>query len=477
MTESAGRPPGGDEEATGAFLNIDPPHWAARGLALVLIGLALAVLAASLVIRLPETVTSPFVLVPVQGTDPIRAPRSGVVAAIRAGEGQTVSRGEPTVVIRSAAVGDRAAELRSLEAQLQGTEESRANARQKYESQRRTDDEEHGRLTRRISVLAQKLEEQRAIRAVREARFRTDLEIQQNTIDITLKETEFKRTQYALARELAERFERYHREGAISWLDYKNRELEMTKLAVEVQQLDRALETSRLHVHQLRAERETWDLEWKITSAELESEVREARAALEKLREGASGRDAEYRETDRRLREDAGKARIRVGALREEVGSSQGSELEIPAACAGTILRLAVKGPGAVVQEGELLGELACSGGRLQAEVSVAQTGIGLVKPGQEVKLLYDAFPYQRYGLKFGSVRWVSPASVTLRDQPVFRVLVDPRDTTVAVKGQPRPLLAGMGGTANIVVGTRSLLSYAFEPIRQLKESLAAPGS
>jgi membrane fusion protein len=134
-----------------------------------------------------------------------------------------------------------------------------------------------------------------------------------------------------------------------------------------------------------------------------------------------------------------------------------------------------IKAPGAVVQEGDLLGELACSGERLQADVHVPQSGIGLIKLDQRVKLLYDAFPYQRYGVRYGTVRWVSPASVAVKDQPVFRVLVDLQDDAVTVRGQRRALLAGMGGMADIVVGKRSLLSFAFEPIRQLKENFATP--
>ncbi|HYL82421.1 MAG TPA: HlyD family efflux transporter periplasmic adaptor subunit, partial [Candidatus Acidoferrum sp.] len=426
-------------------------------------------------ITLPETVSGPFVLIPLQGTDPIRAARGGTVTAVRVREGQAVTRGDPMFVIRSSTVGDRAAELAGLETQLQGSGEGRRNARQKYESQRQSDEAESSRLARRTAHLTQKLEENRAIRAVKEDRFRTDLEIQRNTIDITLKETEFKRTEYALARELAERFERYHKEGAISWLDYKNRELEMTKLAVEVQQLDRTLETARLRLNQLAAEQETWEKEWRMGAADLEAENREVRTSLEKLRQSAAARDAEYREVERRLTEEASKAKSRAGALRDDLGASRGGDLSLPALCSGTLLRLNIKGAGAVVQEGELLGELACAGERLQAEVLAPQSGVGLIKPGQPVKLLYDAFPYQRYGMRYGTIRWVSPASVQVKDQPVFRILVNIQDEAVVVKGQPRPLLAGMEGKADIVIGKRSLLSFAFEPIRQLKENFSVP--
>jgi membrane fusion protein len=89
------------------------------------------------------------------------------------------------------------------------------------------------------------------------------------------------------------------------------------------------------------------------------------------------------------------------------------------------------------------------------------------------VKLLYDAFPYQRYGVRYGTVRWVSPSAVEVRDRSVLRVRADLADTAIVVRGEPRPLMAGMTGQAHIVVGTRSLIDFAFEPVRRLRESLA----
>ena len=69
------------------------------------------------------------------------------------------------------------------------------------------------------------------------------------------------------------------------------------------------------------------------------------------------------------------------------------------------MLRLAVQRAGAVVREGETLCELACAGERLQAQLALPPSGVGQIKPGQPVKLLYDTFPYQRYGVRQGTVR------------------------------------------------------------------------
>jgi hypothetical protein len=37
------------------------------------------------------------------------------------------------------------------------------------------------------------------------------------------------------------------------------------------------------------------------------------------------------------------------------------------------------------------------------------------------------------------------------------------------------PLLAGMRGEARVVTGRRSLISFAFEPIRALEENFSSP--
>jgi HlyD family secretion protein len=454
------------------FLDPEPPPWAARALATVLLVVFAAAVVASFVITLPETVSSAFVLVPGRGADPVRAPRAGTVAAVRVAEGARIEADAPTFVIRSASIGDRTAELRALETQLTGADDSRANTRQRHQSQERADDEEARRLTARAAHLADKLQEQRTLRDVREARFRSDLSIQENEIDITLKEIEFKRIQHDVARQLVTRMEQLHRDGSISWLEYNNRRLEATKLGVEQQQLDRALESARLKVNQLRAQRATQEIEWKLAVAALESERRDVAAGLAKLGQERAARGAEFRELERRLEEDAAKARIRATSLRDELAQSQGSELTVRAPCTGTVLRLQVNAPGAVVQDGEMLAELACGNEPLQAEVQVPPTGAGRIKSGQVVRLLYDAFPYQRHGIRYATVRWVSPATVSVKDRNVFRVLADVEEQSVKIKDETRPLMAGMGGRADVVVGRRSLISYAFEPIRQLRETV-----
>jgi membrane fusion protein len=393
------------------FLEKDPPHWAARGLAYLLILLFAIAFAVAVLLRIPETVSSPFVLVPIRGTDAVRALRGGVVAEIRVSEGQPVKKGATAFVIRSQEVGDRFSELQTLQNQLKNDTESLNNARSRNESRRRTDLEEGRRLQAHLATVERILV--------------------------------LKKEQLAVAKEQLRRSKMLVDQGLGSWMEHSSYELKESQTAVELQQAA--------------------------------TDQRDTLTAIQKLRDDSQARDVEFRELERSLKETDDKSRIRIKALMGDPAGGVGSELRVDAPCSGTVLRLQARRAGAVVRESDVLCELACSGEQLQAELTVPQSGLALIRLGQPVKLLYDAFPYQRYGVRHGTVRWTSPASVLVNERPSFRVFVDLSDDTVRVDGQPRPLMAGMGGTARVVVGRRSLISYAFEPLRQLRENMAAP--
>jgi membrane fusion protein len=393
------------------FLETEPPHWAARGLSYFLILLSTVVLLVAVLLRLPETVAAPFVLSPVQGTDPVRALRSGRVADVLVVEGQSVAKGSTLFAIQSQEVGDRFSERQTLENQIEGAEDSLANARLKQENDRRGDLEEARRLAARRANLDRMLG--------------------------------MKREQLAVANEQLRRANELAKEGLTSWIESSNYTLKASEAALELQQLD--------------------------------AERRDVEAEVEKRRSESQSREAQFREIERSLKEGEEKARIRLRALAADSATGGGSGLVVTAPCSGVVLRLQAKRTGAVVGEGDVLCELACAGERLRAELTVPQSGLALIQPGQTVKLLYDAFPYQRYGVHHGVVRWTSPAGVTVADAPSFRVFVDLAEDGVRVNGERRPLMSGMGGTARVVVGRRSLISYAFEPLRQLRENLAVP--
>ena len=91
---------------------------------------------------------------------------------------------------------------------------------------------------------------------------------------------------------------------------------------------------------------------------------------------------------------------------------------------------------------------------------------------GQRVRFFFDAFPYQRYGVVNATLDWISPSAVSSPEGGHFVGLASLDQAQLAARRRPLPLRVGMGGEARIVVGQRTIMEYAFEPIRQLRENL-----
>jgi len=118
--------------------------------------------------------------------------------------------------------------------------------------------------------------------------------------------------------------------------------------------------------------------------------------------------------------------------------------------------------------------EILPEGSALQALIYAPTRAIGFVRPGQEVRLLYDAFPYQRFGSFSGRIVSVSRVVIDPRqlaaplaiEEPVYRVEVAPDAQGVAAFGEHMPLQPGMTLTANIILERRSFLDWLLAPVR-----------
>jgi len=151
------------------------------------------------------------------------------------------------------------------------------------------------------------------------------------------------------------------------------------------------------------------------------------------------------------------------------------------------VLELAQKSIGSVVREAEPVLTLVPLGVPLEAEVSVNARDIGQVSAGEEARLKFDAYPFQKYGTADGNIRTISrdafspsaagdpQAQASSGGQPFFKARIPVGGAGLAASPDIR-LLPGMTVTAEIKVGTRSVISYFLYPLlRGLDDSLKEP--
>jgi membrane fusion protein len=117
--------------------------------------------------------------------------------------------------------------------------------------------------------------------------------------------------------------------------------------------------------------------------------------------------------------------------------------------------------------------EILPSDSRLQADLFVPTRAVGFVRVNQKVRILYDAFPYQRFGVYSGRIVDISQAILTRSDmsgpitllEPAYKVTVALDRPDVDAYGKKVALQADMVLRADILLDKQSLLKWLLDPL------------
>jgi membrane fusion protein len=157
-----------------------------------------------------------------------------------------------------------------------------------------------------------------------------------------------------------------------------------------------------------------------------------------------------------------------------EINGRRAYEIRAPAAGRVTILQATV-GQFADTTRPEM--DIVPDDSILQAELFVPTRAIGFVQPGQEVRILYDAFPYQQFGTYRGRVIEISQTILTRTDaigpvelkEPAYRVKVALDRPDIDAYGKRIPLQADMLLRADIILEKRTLLRWLLDPLLSVR--------
>lgn len=112
---------------------------------------------------------------------------------------------------------------------------------------------------------------------------------------------------------------------------------------------------------------------------------------------------------------------------------------------------------------------------RLEVWLYAPSRAVGLSRPGQTVRLRFDSFPYEKYGVGAGVVTEVSrvptePGNIGVDlgfQEPVFRIRVRIDQFAPRAPTNIDALRPGMTVSANLVLERRSLWQVLFGPLRE----------
>ncbi|MDB5593624.1 MAG: hypothetical protein JWM36_585 [Hyphomicrobiales bacterium] len=151
----------------------------------------------------------------------------------------------------------------------------------------------------------------------------------------------------------------------------------------------------------------------------------------------------------------------------------------------GVVLDVGKKSIGSVLQGAESFVTLVPSNAPLIADVMINSADIGYTSNGDEVAIKVDAFPYQKHGVLKGHLRAVGEDSSQAGAQGAagqsnsglfHRSQISLDETSLRHLPERTRLIPGMALTAEIKVGSRTLMSYFLYPLKRgFSESLREP--
>jgi HlyD family secretion protein len=229
----------------------------------------------------------------------------------------------------------------------------------------------------------------------------------------------------------------------------------------------------------VKAEVELNQAREKVLQAKLpveESQLTVARRAVELVDREFAVRRAEVQT---RLVLKQGEA----GAARKELANLnlQRADSELRSPIDGVVVAGRVQ-PGDILEHGKPVLEIAPQG-RYCFEAVVPSEDVGDLRVGMPVRIKFDAYDYQKYGVLEGTITYLSPDSklagvdergrevgdltMTRRSPAAFVVRIELKADDVGRGALCGRVKLGLGGTAEIVTGRESLLAILFKRIRQ----------
>ncbi|MDZ8106223.1 MAG: HlyD family efflux transporter periplasmic adaptor subunit [Nostoc sp. DedQUE12a] len=140
----------------------------------------------------------------------------------------------------------------------------------------------------------------------------------------------------------------------------------------------------------------------------------------------------------------------------------------------GVVFELPIERPGAVVHPGQMVAQIAPEGVPLVLRANMSSKESGFLKVGMPVKIKFDAYPFQDYGIVEGRVSWISPNSKLVQTAQgsveSFQLEVSLNKPYIKTASQHILLTAGQAATAEVVVRQRRIIDFLFDPFKQLQK-------
>ncbi len=427
-------------KGTQDMLDTLPRGWS-RSVLYLMVAFSTVVMPWAMTARVDEVGTARGRLEPKGKTLQLDVPVSGTVAKVHFEEGARVEAGQPLLELESATV---QAERQQVQAQREGQLNRLAQLelmRNQLELSLRTQgfqrQAQAGEQEAQLAQIGQQLAYQRSDRQLLEALLVQD-------------------------QDQVQRYQSLYNMGVLSKVEVQAAQRTVIETQQRLQQAWATLDQTTVEQQKQRSIYDRILREGEMAALESQRQIEELRAQSLVLQ-------SEIRQSQNRL----------------EALDYQWQQRAVHVPVSGTVFQLPVQNAGSVVQPGQTVARIAPEGAPLVLRAQVSSQDSGFLREGLPVKLKFDAYPFQDYGIVEGEVTWVSPDSramtadassdLPLTSSPfggqVYDVEVEIAQPYVQSGEQRIALTAGQTANAEIIIRQRRVIDLLVDPFKKMRTS------
>jgi HlyD family secretion protein len=141
----------------------------------------------------------------------------------------------------------------------------------------------------------------------------------------------------------------------------------------------------------------------------------------------------------------------------------------------GIIFELPIKKSGSVVQVGQMIAQIAPENAPLILKARMPSQNSGFVKAGMPVKIKFDAYPFQEYGIVSGRISWISPNSRVQENSSnrieTYELDIALENPYIQVGNKRIPITPGQTASAEVIIRQRHVIDFILDPFKKLQKS------
>ncbi|MGM3305987.1 HlyD family efflux transporter periplasmic adaptor subunit [Anabaena sp. WFMT] len=467
---------------TEELLNALPRIWT-HGILYVLIGFMALGVPWAVFSKVDETGSARGKIEPQGATQKLDSLASGSVKTVRVKEGDTVTSGQVLLELDSdilqtelqqaqtklEGLQNRQQQLELLKKQLQFSIniQKRQNKSQELEKIAQVNQAQQNLDVKQTIYTLQKLEKQALVSQAKQQ------------IKSTQNDRNSVRIRLSIDKRQVERFSNLVEDGAVS-------ANQVDQLKKEAQESKRVYEKTESDIKQAQLQLAEEENRYQATITQLESEIKQAQLQLQEAENNYQSIVQAGKLTVLKSQEQLKDLQTQITAVQSETAQTQSQIKSIKlqmqqrivrSPINGTIYQLPITKPGSVLQPGEMVAQIAPQNTSFVLKSQIPIQDSGFLKVGMLVKIKFDAYPFQEYGILPGKLTRISPDSKVSQtpqgNVESFELEITP-DQPYIQNGSKRILLtAGQTATAEIIIRQRRIIDFVLDPFQKLqKDSL-----